>query len=44
LGFSPDGADAAALTFSFPVGAFDEAYWGDTYDDGAYDRNPVSGY
>ena len=45
LGFSPDGADAAALTFAFPVGNFDNMDWGNTYDDGGYhDRNPVSGY
>jgi hypothetical protein len=47
LGFSPDGGDAAALTFAFPVGAFDEAHWGGTYDDWSnadHDRNPVSGY
>ncbi len=45
LGFSPDAADAAALTFAFPVGDFDETHWGDPYDDGgAYDRNAISGY
>ncbi len=45
LGFSPDGADAAALTFAFPVGNFDDMDWGDTYDDGeTYGRNIVSGY
>ncbi len=45
LGFSPDAADAAALTFAFPVSDFDEMDWGTTYDDGGdYDRNPVSGY
>ncbi len=47
LSFSPDAADAAALTFAFPVGDFDETHWGDTYDDWSnadHDRNPVSGY
>ncbi len=45
LSFSPDAADAAALTFAFPVGDFDETHWGDPYDDGgAYDRNAISGY
>ncbi len=47
LGFSPDAADAAALTFAFPVGNFDEMYWGDTYDDWSntdHERNSISGY
>ncbi len=45
LGFSPDAADAAALTFSFPVGDFDEAYWGNTHEDWSRDgANPTSGY
>ena len=45
LGFSPDAADAAALTFAFPVGNFDEAHWGDTYDDwSGHERNAISGY
>ncbi len=43
LGFSPDGGDAAALTFAFPVGAYDE------FDEPGYDfdeiqRNSVTGY
>ena len=47
LGFSPDGGDAAALTFTFPVGAFDDMHWGGTYDqwsNDVYDRDPISGY
>ncbi len=45
LGFSPDAADAAALTFAFPVGNFDSMDWAETHDDGGdYYRNPVSGY
>ncbi len=47
LGFSPDAADAAALTFAFPVGDFDETHWGGTYDDWSntdHERNSISGY
>ena len=45
LRFSPDGGDAAALTFAFPVGNFDEVHWANTYDDWSdHERNPVSGY
>ena len=45
LGFSPDAADAAALTFAFPVGDFDEENWGKTQEDwGNYEPNPESGY
>ena len=45
LGFSPDAADAAALAFAFPVGDFDEAYWGGAHDDWSdHERSAISGY
>ncbi len=45
LGFSPDAADAAALTFAFPVGDFEEEHWGGVdYDGGMYGANQISGY
>ena len=45
LGFSPDAADAAALTFAFPVGDFDEENWGKTQQDwGNYGPGAESGY
>ena len=45
LGFSPDGADAAALTFAFPVGDFDEENWGNPHEDwSGYGRDIDSGY
>ena len=49
LGISPDGGDAAALTFAFPV-AIDEEFEDGGYDDfhadpaWQYGRNEVTGY
>ena len=44
LGSSPDGADALALTFAFPVSVYDDSWDSFDYDEDETGRNPVTGY
>ncbi len=45
LGFSPDGGDAAALTFAFPVSAHDDWMKDDwSFYEDETGRSPITGY
>ena len=44
LGSSPDGADALALTFAFPVSVYDDSWDSFDYDEDETGRNATTGY